>query len=117
MGSNGTAIFEINEVIADSVSLASSFTSDVVETKELKTLFIQAVWSGGGSPVGTLELQASSSATGTFTRIEGSVLGVIGNSGSDGWNVANAGFPFLLVAYTRTSGTGTITITASGKSL
>lgn len=111
-----SAIFSFNKEIATNQSLGASFDTEGYEVKEAKTLFIQAVWSGGGSPVGNFELQASSDNV-EFTRIQGTVLSVIGNSGSDGWNLQSIGYPYIRVRYVRTSGTGTCKVTISGKTI
>lgn len=114
-GGSGTAIFAYNKLIVTNGSMSSNITSTSYEVKEQKTLFIQAVWSSGVAPEGILELKGSTDSDGTYTRIEGSVLDVTGNSGSDGWNLANIGYPYIQCVYTRTSGTGILNVKICGK--
>lgn len=111
-----TGIFVFNQEFVTNQSMAATFNSPSYEVKEVKTLAIQAVWSGGGSPVGNIELQGSLDDI-TFTRIQGSVLSVDGNSGSNAWNVQDVGYPYIRVLYVRTSGSATMNIKISGKTI
>ncbi len=116
MASSGTAIFAFNDDLVVDASMGADVTSDSYEVKEQKTLAFQAVWSGGGSPNGLMELQGSLDNV-NFTRIQGSVLAATGNSGTNGWNIENPGYPWIRFVYTRTSGTATLNVKISGKYL
>lgn len=114
MGLSHTAIFSFNQPIVISGSLGATFNSDSYEVKEVKTIAIQTIWSGGGTPIGNMELQASLDNV-NFTRIQGSVLSVSGNSGTNAWNIQNVGYPYIRFRYVRTSGTADVQVTISGK--
>lgn len=115
MSANGTSIFSFNRPIVINHSLASNFQSLSWETKEIKTGTVQAVWSGGVAPIGLMSLYGSNDNI-TFTLIEGTTLSIDGeNSGSNGWNIGQLGYPYMQFQYKATSGTGNITVTVSGK--
>lgn len=116
MPANGTTIFSFNYPIILNGSLSTSFNSPSWETKEIKTGTVQAVWSGGGTPVGLMHLEGSNDNV-NFTLIQGSVLDVVGNSGTNGWNIYEMGYPWLRFSYISTSGTATVTVTVSGKTI
>lgn len=111
-----TAIFVFNLDVAVNQSMGATFNTDSVETKEAKTIAIQATWSGGGSPVGNMEIQGSLDNV-NFTRIQGTVIAVSGNSGSNGWNIQNLGFAYIRLRYVRTSGTATVNVKIAGKTI
>lgn len=84
------------------------------------------VVSGGGSPVGTLVLEASNddvhdppssdvdSSAMTFTEIADSAEAVSAD-GSVTWNVSGAYYLWVRVRWTKTSGTGSLVLSINGK--
>jgi hypothetical protein len=115
MGANGTTIFSFNQLIVTNHSMVTSFNSPSWETKEIRTGTVQAVWIGGGSPVGLMQLSGSNDNI-NFTLIQGSILSTDGdNSGSNGWNIADLGYPYMQFNYIATSGSGTVSVMVSGK--
>lgn len=76
---------------------------------------IQAAWSNGSTPVGTITLQASNDSM-IWTDIDDISLTVSGNSGSDLFNSGPGKYyNFIRVVYTRTSGDGILLIQMSSK--
>lgn len=109
----------IKTLYATSISAidgTATATGTAVNTEFFPILAVQAVWSAGSSPVGTVTLEGSLDGT-NFTAISGVSISVSGNSG------AIVGKPtatlnadrFVRAVYTRTSGSGTISVYISGK--
>lgn len=105
-------ILLFNKIILDEVSLGSNQTSDVVDVSETVNFTLQAVWSSGSTPVGTLSFQASLDGT-NFTEISNSA--VSGSSGSVLFNAQNCGYVYFRCVYTRSSGSATLTVKISAK--
>ena len=115
MSADGTTIFSFNKQIVTNQSMVTNFNSPSWSTKEVKTGAIQAVWSGGSSPVGLMQIAGSNDNI-NFTLIEGTILSTDGDTtGSNGWNMYEMGYPYLQFQYIATSGSGLITVTISGK--
>jgi hypothetical protein len=99
-------------ISAGDVSTAT-ITSSTLEVKEIRTFAVQAVWSGA-SPLGTLSIQGSNDGT-NFKELSGGSIAVSGNTGNDLKNFPDCGYAYVQAVYTKTSGTGTITVTVNGK--
>lgn len=77
---------------------------------------IQAVWSNGSTPVGSMNLQASNDSV-NWSDIPNSTLAVSGNTGNNIFNTGKgAYYNFVRLVYTRTSGDGNLLITLVSKS-
>lgn len=103
-----------NEKIVDSESMGSSITSSIKNVQEAISFAVQVLWSGGGTPVGTLDLQASNDGT-NFSSVISSPPAVSGNSGSLIINVEKHAYGYIRVVYTRTSGTATMNVQVNAK--
>jgi hypothetical protein len=113
------------KLLGSSVSMAATFNSSVADTGESPNFSVHAVWSGGSSPIGALNLQGSNDKTVDHnsvshwtdlnTNIYIGSIAVSGTSGSYLFNIANGGFKWLRAVYTRTSGSGTMDVTFFGK--
>lgn len=102
-------------------SFGASFNSPAVNLDNLEGYSVSAKWSGGGSPVGILSLQASNNAfiynktnneedpNAVWTEITGSPYSVSAD-GSYFWNVADVYYRAFRLVYTRTSGTATASL-------
>lgn len=95
---------------------------DAFNVDNLLHAAIQAIWSAGATPVGTLKLQGSCDApvSGKGTDVTnwsdlGVTASVSGNTGSAILQAANMGFKWLRLVYTNTSGTGTLNAFANAK--
>ena len=77
-----------------------------------KNTLVVASWSGS-SPSGTIQLYGSADNI-TFVPL-GTAVTVSGNTGATAWDVVGTGALWLSVVYTKTSGTGTLTVTESSK--
>lgn len=102
---------DMNKSLAN---LSASFNSDKGNVTNARGYSIQAVWTGGGSPVGTMSLQASTDGT-NWSDISTSTLSVSGNSGNNIFNVKDVYYNFVRLVYTRTSGTANVSITLISK--
>jgi hypothetical protein len=97
----------------NSGDMSGNLTSDrqILEWETYATW--QATWSGT-SPVGVLQIQFSNDDT-NWTDLSGFTYNLSGNSGSWGFQQVIGGAPYYRAVYTRTSGTGTLTITLAGR--
>ena len=93
--------------------MSGNLTSDAFTVQHTPIVCIQAVWSAGSTPVGTLQLQGSVNGTDYFDV--GSTVAVSGNTGTKQVTDANAGYLFARLVYTRTSGSGTLNAWAEAK--
>lgn len=100
------------ETILDAGNMASTtLTSSAVELQHYILCGLQAVYTG--SPVGTLSLQASLDQT-TWTDIAGATAAVAA-AGSSLFNVSDLTYPYMRLVYTKTSGTGSLTVKSFSK--
>lgn len=99
------------ETVVNAESMAGNITSSVVNINNVRSYAIQAVWSGS-SPAGSFVVQGSLDNT-TFTDI--STSSVSGNSGSILLNVELPAYGYVRCVYTRTSGSGTLTVKMNTK--
>lgn len=100
----------LNNTILQSQSAAANFTSGVTDLCDLTTYSIQVAFSAGaGDLVGTLKLQASLDNS-TWVDISGSSVAVTA-SANNVWDVTRAGYRYVRVVWTYTSGTGNVVVT------
>lgn len=104
----------------------ASLTSTIVNIQYLDNICISFVFSG--SPVGTFSIEGSNTynqtpegsitSVGTWTPIVLNPVAIAaGTSGSVLLDLNQLSFPWIRAIYTKTSGTGTLTATISGKML
>lgn len=91
--------------------MSGNITSNAQQLNQMALSAIQAYWTG--SPVGTLKLQISNDNA-NWTDYTGSSTSVSG-AGNFVWNLVYAGFPWVRVVYTFSSGTGSLSVTVNGK--
>lgn len=96
-------------VLRDTVSAAASWTSEKVFLADLKVFAISVDFSGS-NVVGTLKLQASIDGS-VWVDIAGSSQAVTA-SADHMWAAEGAGYPYVRVDWTYTSGTGNMTVKA-----
>ncbi len=89
----------------------ATLTSSSVDMTEFAIGAIQAVYTG--SPVGTFKLQISNDNS-TFSDYTGS-SNAITVAGDFMWNLVDAGYSYVRLVYTKTSGTGSVTAKAVAK--
>lgn len=102
---------EVKYILVNGASMAADVTSAAQDLSFYWVFSMQAVFTG--SPVGSIELQASNDNV-TFTTISGTNTAVSAASNIM-WNVENAGYKYVRVFYDATSGTGSLTCTYFGK--
>lgn len=92
-----------------SVSFGASVSSDGIRVDNVDRFSIQLVWSGGGSPVGSLKLQVSndlrddSASVAHWTDLPDTTVAV-SDDGDNLWDIAEPTYRWVRVVYTRTSG-------------
>lgn len=100
--------------------MSSSITSSAMNTKYQDNVGLNIVWSGT-SPVGAITVEvrnAYSGVSGGWTALDfGTSIAITGNSGTHALNVHQTPYEELRVNYVRTSGTGTLYVTASAKTV
>lgn len=112
--------------VLDDQSLATSFTSEVTIVSNVPTLSYDISWAGT-APVGTMEVQVSNTYTingdgsvrdpGVWRTLPSMSAAVSGNTGEGGVDIYVTGFYAVRLAYTATSGTGTMDATVVAKVL
>lgn len=111
-----------NELLISAGSMAASITSPSIEVQYLSIGAIQCTFTG--APVGVMKLQASCdpvaptpnsvpSAT-NWTDIDDTSVAVAA-AGDIMYNISCFGYDQIRVVYTRTSGTGSLTVRSVAK--
>lgn len=110
----------VTDKIIESQNMANSFTSSHILLDQIYGYSLHAVYSG--SPVGTFKLQVSNQdvqlreSVTEWTDLGSSSVSVSA-SGSNMWNISDAFYRWVRVVYTKTSGTGSCTITMTSKGI
>ncbi len=99
-------------ISAGDMSLAS-LTSTTINLDFKLIVAIQAVYTG--SPVGTLKLQGSIGGT-SWSDISGSSTAIT-TSGDVLYNITDIGYRYIRAVYTKTSGTGSLTVEINAKGI
>lgn len=112
--------------VLSSGSMGATVSSNGIDIGRYSSASFQAVWSGGGSPVGTFTLEVSNddvqpSSSGdeaanvtNWTTYGNSSIAISGD-GDLGYNLDGIGYRWARVKYTRTSGTATVNIQSISK--
>jgi len=107
------------QIVTSGDMSTASINSTPIDVNQLTNASIQAVFTG--SPNGTFKLQFSDSITEpcnsssiVWTDYTGSSQS-INAAGNFAWNLLDAGYRCLRLVYTRSSGSGTLNATFSGK--
>lgn len=101
----------------------TALTSTVLDIRTLRACAFQATWTG--TPTGTIAIQGSIDYSQGLTSVISSGTWVdmgisvsnppAGSVGSVLIDVGMTGVPFIRLVYTNASGTGTLSVKASGK--
>jgi hypothetical protein len=103
-----------NAKVIDAGSMAATITSSAIRVESNRDLSVQAIVSGGSTPIGTFTLAASNDCS-TYTTMDTSSYSWTGNSGSVFYDVKQPTMKCLELVYTRTSGSGTLNATVELK--
>lgn len=99
------------------IDSTGDFASNPLNIKQAKCFALQVVWTGDAS--GSFDLEASCDANDviptTWIEVDSTTVAAGGESGSVMYNVTDAGYSWVRVAYNNLSGTGEATIRASVK--
>lgn len=102
---------------------AAATTSTITGVNNDDNIGIIASWTGT-SPVGVLIIEASNdynattSTAGTWVTLDfGSSIAISGNTGSHQININQLPYSYLRATYTKTSGTGTLKLYMTSKSV
>jgi hypothetical protein len=110
----------------DAVSLSTDQASAATNVLNLDYASIQVIWSGGGSPVGTITIQGTNidpdlptfSSTTDWSTLELSgTVSVSGNSGNHSIIFEQLPFHSIRFVYTRSTGTATLSAHLSSKTV
>lgn len=119
IGFSAHAKVAVEHKIFNAASMGATVNSSGIQVAGVDLGSIQLVWSGGGSPVGTFTIEVSNDmvnlASGAdqaanvvnWSTYTGSAAAIT-TDGDLIYNIANLGYRWLRVKYTRTSGTGTL---------
>jgi hypothetical protein len=115
MAQNDFYIF--HQEIANNISMASSFTSDPYDINRVKGLTVQFFWENGSSPVGTMDIFASNlqNEASSYQSILSSPVNLSGNMGNQLFNISEPYYKYVKIVYTRTSGSGQLSVVLNGK--
>ena len=100
-------------VIYNAASMGASVASSGVDVSKADTISVQAVWAGGGAPNGSFEVQISNDDVANVASVTNwstypSSAIAITTDGDLSYHIANVGFRYMRIFYTRTGGTATI---------
>lgn len=109
----GRPVFILNQNILFSSDMTGTSLSTVVDIAEASGFAIQANWTAGSTPVGTLTIQGSTDNV-TFATV-GSTVSVSGNSGTSLTNFAAQHYRYVRVQYVGESGSGTLNVIINAK--
>jgi len=106
----------------DAVDITSNQLSSATNVTNLDRCSISLAWTGGGTPVGTVTVEArqkdankASADQDWFTVDFGATISISGNSGSHLLIMDNLDFTDIRVRYTATSGSATLTAVLTAK--
>lgn len=114
--------------VVNAVSMAATITSSPTNVQYLDNVVYELSWPSTGSPNGTFAVQASEdyqvSSTGTVTNSGtwvpltlSSTITATGSADQALIDLNQIPFSWIRLVYTRSSGTGTLDVFVSGKSL
>jgi len=110
----------------DAVTISTTQSSTATNVLNLDNASIQVIWSGGGTPVGTLTVEATNidpdlpsfdSTTDYVTLTLSGTISVSGNSGNHSIILEEMPFYAIRLTYTSTSGTATMSAYLSSKTI
>ena len=102
-----------NEVLLSAGDMSqATLTSTALNINQVAMMAIQAVFTG--APVGSLKFQASLDNV-TFTDLASPSAVAISAAGSSIVNIPDTAYNYIRCVYTKTSGTGALTIVANTK--
>lgn len=118
--------FESKKLL-DAGSMGATVNSNGMDVSGASLFSCQAVWTGGGSPVGTFTVEVSNddvqkstsgndSANVTNWTTYGNSSIAISGDGDLGYNIDGLAYRWARIKYTRTSGTATLNIHCITKS-
>lgn len=110
--------------LVDAESMGASITSEPLDIRYQDNISLQFHYTG--TPTGTFDIQVSNdynkqdpsgtqNSAGNWVSLGVSMTNPAGAAGDDFYDLNQMSAMWLRVVYTRTSGTGTLTVTAAGK--
>jgi hypothetical protein len=104
-----------NDSIVVAQSMGADVASDIVFLGHIYGFAIQALWSAGSTPTGTLKVQGScdngvsdSDPTGVTNWEDIATQAVSGNTGAKLFNLDGQHYKWVRLAYTRSGGSATL---------
>lgn len=102
-----------NTNILGTIDMSATGASDPIYIGFQSAYCVHAIFDGATSPVGSITLEASIDGSNWSTVADSSSS--VSAAGTAFWDVTKASYPMVRVKYTRTSGSGTMTIKAFTK--
>lgn len=108
-------VHRLNKKLLDGVNASSSHTSDALDIQSFSLYCAQFSWSGFSAVDPVIKILASNSLSEPFVEIDTYVPA--GTTGGRLVNVEKAGYAYVKISYTCSSGAGVITASINGKVL
>lgn len=106
-------VHRLNIKILDNVDANVSVESDPLNIQSISLYCLQATWDGFSAVNPTITLSGTNSLDESFVQIDSFIP--VGTTGGRLVNVEKAGYAYIKVSYSCTSGSGTITVSINGK--
>jgi hypothetical protein len=102
-------IFQLNEHVLNSSSMAATVTSTIVDLSEVIGYAVHSIFTG--APVGSISTQASNDGI-NFVEVD---THAVSAAGQYMLNIPRSHYRYVKISYIRTSGTGVLNTFISGK--
>jgi len=103
-------------VLLDAGSMGATISSAPLEIKGYTSASIHFKWIGlSGSAIGEFKIEASPDGITDWKDMGISITGAASDNSNDLVDFQRIGVPYIRLTYTRTSGTGTLTVTGNKK--
>lgn len=106
------AVRNFNYAIISADGMSADVTSERINIMLNQAVSVQFTWSAGSTPIGVMSVEASIDGVAYVTL---STSALTGNSGTYIFNIEEPAYSFIRAKYARTSGSGSLTVTAAGK--
>lgn len=106
-------IHKLNVKLLENINANANRESDPLNIQSISLYCMQATWTGLSSVNPLITLYGSNNLDEPFIQIDSFIP--TGSTGGRLINVEKAGYAYIKVAYTRTSGSGTINVSINGK--
>lgn len=106
-------IHKLNIKLLENVNAGTNYESAPLNIQSISLYCLQATWSGLSAVNPVIALYGSNNLDETFIQIDSFIP--VGSVGGRLINVEKAGYAYIKVAYTCSSGSGVINVSINGK--